>query len=134
YNVAGLPAPVPHTAPVTIAGTAALPADADRFTTLLASYEGPTGVQSALQFALGEAGFSAVSLSAQVPHYLAAMPWPAAAAAVLRKLASETGTRAPLGELDAAADERKAQVDAAIAGRPDIQLLVRALEEGQAAA
>ena len=54
---------------------------------LPASIEVPSGVQGALEVAFGEAGIPAVGLWARVPHYVSAMPYPAASAALLDGLA-----------------------------------------------
>ena len=60
---------------------------ASRVGFLPASIDVPSGVQGALEFAFGEAGIPAVGLWARVPHYVSAMPYPAAAAALLEGLA-----------------------------------------------
>ena len=130
YALGGLPAPAPHTRPVKVAGTASSKEQAARFDALLGSYEGPTGVQTALQVAFGDAGLPAVTLWAQIPHYLAATVWPGGALALLERLGSDTGTTPPLGDLLRVDQERKREVDAVIADRPDLLALVRALEEG----
>jgi proteasome assembly chaperone (PAC2) family protein len=133
FALGGLPAPVPHTQPVGVAATATTRELADGFDVLLGSYEGPTGVQTVLQVSLGEAGIPAMSLWAQVPHYLAAMDWPAASASLLRRLGKATGTSPPVDTLLAADRERRRLVDRAVAERPDLQALVRGLEGGQQA-
>lgn len=128
--VAGLPSPVPHTAPIQVAGTVSAPTLTDWFETLLGSYHGPTGMQTALQVACGEHDIPMVTCWAQVPHYLSAMAWPGAALALLRRIAERTGVEARVEALEKADRERRGQIDEAVRDRPDIQALVRALEQG----
>ena len=130
YMLGALPSPVPHSRPVPVAGTVSNDSLTGHFSTLLGSYEGPTGMQTALQVSMGGAGIPAESLWAQVPHYLAAMVWPGGAVSLLRKLGTETGTRPVIDDLVSADVERRRQVDEAITERPDVQALVSALEEG----
>jgi proteasome assembly chaperone (PAC2) family protein len=131
YALGGLPAPAPHTRPVQIVGSVSEPGLTERFDALLGSYEGPTGAQTVLQVAWGEAGIRAMTLWAQVPHYLSAMAWPGAAVALLEKLGSMTGTQLRLESLRAAERERRRQIDRAISERPEIRALVQAMEEGE---
>ena len=130
FNLGGLPAAVPHTQPVPVAGTATTAELTEKFDRLLGSYEGPTGTQTALQVGMGDAGIAACTLWAQVPHYLSAMVWPGGALALLARLGADTNTLPPINDLVRADNERRAQVDAAVTERPDVQELVRALEGG----
>jgi proteasome assembly chaperone (PAC2) family protein len=130
YALGGLPSATPHTRPVLVAATVTSKELAGRFDALLGSYDGPTGLQTALQVAFGTSGIPAISLWAQVPHYLAAMLWPGGSIALLRGLGACTDTEPQFGELLAANEERLRQVDEAVKERPDVQSLVRALEDG----
>ena len=101
-GLGAFPAPVPHTRPVRLVGTSTEAELAGRVGYLPAAIDVPSGVQGALEFAFGEAKIPAVGLWARVPHYVSAMPYPAAAAALLDGLASLADL-----ELDTAALARR---------------------------
>jgi hypothetical protein len=79
------PAPVPHTRPTRIATTASDPSLA-RYAAVRSTIDVPSGVNAAIEWRAHELGIPAVGLWAQVPHYVAAMPYPAASAALIEGL------------------------------------------------
>ena len=91
-------------------------------------YTGPIGVATALQVALGDAGIPSVGLWAEVPHYIAASPNPAAALALVRAVSKVMGTDVDATELEAAAKLHAEQVDEAVTEHPEAAELVEALE------
>jgi predicted ATP-grasp superfamily ATP-dependent carboligase len=91
--------------------------------------EVPAGVLAALELGFGEVGIPAVSLWARVPHYVAAMPFPEASAALVEGLATVSGLLFDATPLRAAADSSRRQVDELIAGNPEHLAMVRKLEE-----
>jgi hypothetical protein len=94
-----------------------------------ADYLGPTGLQTALQVALGEAGIPALGLWAQVPHYVSATPSPPAVRALLRRLQELTDVTLDVSALDEQVDEYVGRVEEGLADRPDVAELVTAIEE-----
>ena len=70
-----------------------------------------------------------VTLWARVPHYVAAMPFPEASAALLDGLAAVAGLVVDSSALHGAADRSRRQVDELIAGNPEHLAMVRKLEE-----
>ena len=94
-----------------------------------ADYHGPTGLQTVLQTALGDAGIPALGLWAQVPHYVSATPSPPAVRALLEKLHDVADLDIDLAPLDAQVDEYTTRVEAGLAERPDVAELVTAIEE-----
>jgi proteasome assembly chaperone (PAC2) family protein len=127
-GLGAFPAPVPHTRPVRLVGTSTAGELAARVGYLPASIDVPSGVQGALEVAFGEAGTPAVGLWARVPHYVAAMPYPAASAALLDGLASITGIEVATSTLKAAASATHNQIEQLIAGSAEHANLVRQLE------
>src|SRR5919206_2375427 len=92
--VAGLgayAAPVPHTRPVRLMAIATRPELAAQVGVVPGTAEMPAGIQTALQEGFAAAGVPAFGVWARVPHYLAATPYPAAAAALVDALASVAG-------------------------------------------
>ena len=67
-----------------------------------------------------------------MPHYVAAVPNPKAALALLRRLEGFTGIAIEASELEEAMDRFETQVDRAVASNPEIEELVRRLESEQA--
>jgi proteasome assembly chaperone (PAC2) family protein len=130
-GLGAFPAPVPHTRPVRLVGTSTDAELAARVGFLPASIDVPSGVQGALEFAFGEAQIPAVGLWARVPHYASAMPYPAAAAALLEGLARLTELELDTSSLQAAATSTHQQIEQLIAGSDEHAALVRQLEDQQ---
>ena len=127
-------AATPHTRPVPITGFASDATLADRLGFETTTYEGPTGIVGALQSQAQDAGFSAVSLWAQVPYYVAEPPCPKATLALLAMLEDLVDVSIDLGDLpeDARAWQRGAEELAA--DDPDVAEYVQQLEEVRDAA
>jgi len=130
-GLGAFPAPAPHTRPVRLAATAP-PSSAElvaRVGVVQGELEVPAGVVSALEIALGEAAIPTVSLWARVPHYVAAMPFPMASAALVDGLASISGLLLDSSKLRAAGDRARGHVDELIAGNLEHLSMVSKLEE-----
>lgn len=123
------PAPVPHTRPTRVVSTATTRELAELVGYVPGRIDVPAGVQAAIERGCDEAGLPAVGLWAQVPHYAAAMPYPAAAEALLSTLARVADLAFATDELAAAASEARERIDALIAANPDHVAMVRQLEE-----
>jgi proteasome assembly chaperone (PAC2) family protein len=130
-GLGAFPAPAPHTRPVKLAATA--PTESSNLIEQVGIVQGelevPAGVMAALEMAFGTAGTPAVSLWARVPHYVAAMPFPEASAALIEGLASIGGLTLDSSALRRAADSSRRQVDQLIADNAEHQAMVRKLEE-----
>lgn len=127
-GLGAFPAPVPHTRPIRLAATASTAELAAEVGFVPATLEVPAGVQAGLERGFADAGLPAVGLWARVPHYASAMPYPAAASALLEQLARlaeiETDTKA----LDASAAATFTQIEQLIAGSEEHGAMVRQLE------
>ena len=89
-GLGAFPAPAPHTRPVKLAATAP-PGSAElvaQVGVVQGELEVPAGVLAALELGFGAVGVAAVSLWARVPHYVSAMPFPEASAALIDGLAA----------------------------------------------
>jgi proteasome assembly chaperone (PAC2) family protein len=130
-GLGAFPAPAPHTRPVRLAATA--PAGSSHLIEQVGIVQGelevPAGVLSALELGFGQIGTPTVSLWARVPHYVAAMPFPDASAALLEGLASVAGLTIDASALRRAADSSRRQVDQLISDNEEHQAMVRKLEE-----
>jgi predicted ATP-grasp superfamily ATP-dependent carboligase len=127
-GLGAFPAPVPHTRAVRLAATATDAELAGRVGFIPATLDVPAGAQASLEFAFGQAGIPAVGLWARVPHYAAAMPYPAAAAALLDELANLAGIEVDTRGLRAAAASTHTQIDQLIAASDEHAALVHQLE------
>ncbi len=131
-TLGALLADVPHTRAVPITGLASDPELVDRLSLSRSNYEGPTGIVGIVHDACRRRDLSSASLWAAVPHYVAAVPNPKAALALLRRLEGFTGIAIEASELEEAMDRFETQVDRAVASNPEIEELVRRLETEQA--
>jgi proteasome assembly chaperone (PAC2) family protein len=130
-TLGALLADVPHTRPVPITGLASDPDLVDRLGLSRSNYEGPTGIVGVIHDACRRRGVTSASLWAAVPHYVAAVPNPKAALALLRRLEGFTGLAVDASELEDAIGRYERQVDRAVAANPEIEELVNRLEEEQ---
>jgi predicted ATP-grasp superfamily ATP-dependent carboligase len=88
----------------------------------------PAGVQAAIERRSVEMGIPAIGLWAQVPHYAATMPYPAASAALLDGLADLTGLALDSERLHEEARATRVRIDELIADNTEHQHMVRMLE------
>jgi proteasome assembly chaperone (PAC2) family protein len=130
-TLGALLADVPHTRPVPITGLASDPKLVDRLGLSRSNYEGPTGIVGVIHDACRRRGVTSASLWAAVPHYVAAVPNPKAALALLRRLEGFTGLEVDASELEEAIERYERQVNRAVSANPEIEELVQRLEEEQ---
>src|SRR5215216_346392 len=130
-TLGALIADVAHTLPVPITGLASDEELVEQLGLTRSSYEGPTGVVGVLHDACRRRGIPSASLWAAVPHYVAAVPNPKAALALLRRLEGLTGIAVDASELEQATGRFEEQVDRAVSANPEIEELVRNLEASQ---
>jgi proteasome assembly chaperone (PAC2) family protein len=129
-GLGAFPAPAPHTRPVKLAATAP-PGSAElvaQVGVVQGELEVPAGVLAALELGFGSVGVAAVSLWARVPHYVSAMPFPEASAALIDGLAGVANLTLDSSSLRSAADSSRRQVDDLIAGNAEHLAMVRKLE------
>lgn len=120
------PTPVPHTRAPLIAASAST---AELTQGLLRnSVEVPTGVQGMIERRAALRGLPALGLWAQVPHYVAAMPYPAASLALLETTNRIAGLDLPLADLAARAEASRARIDELINQNPEHRAMLEQLE------
>ena len=131
-TLGALIADVAHTLPVPITGLASDEELVERLDLARSNYEGPTGVVGVLHDSCRRRGIPSASLWAAVPHYVAAVPNPKAALALLRRLEGLVGVAVDASELEEESESYESQVSRAVSANPEIQELVERLEEEQA--
>ncbi|MDP9219598.1 MAG: PAC2 family protein [Actinomycetota bacterium] len=119
----------PHTRPVPVSGSASDLKTARRLSLQTSRYEGPTGIVGVMQDAATRAGLAAVSLWAQVPHYVSQPPCPKASLALLRRLEDVLDFPVPLGELPQEALAWQETVDQLAGEDEEMAEYVRQLEQ-----
>ena len=131
-SLGGLLAPVAHTQPARLTGTAT---DADILEHLneigvsTSRYEGPTGIVGVLNSALNKESLPTVSLWGNVPHYLSARPNIRVSLAMLRQINRVFHLDIDLRRVERQATLFDSQVNEAVAGNAEIAAYVRKLEE-----
>ena len=130
-TLGALLADVAHTRPVPITGLASDPELVESLGLSRSNYEGPTGIVGIVHDTCRRRGITSASLWAAVPHYVAAVPNPKAALALLRRLEAFTKIAIEASELEEAIERFDGQVDAAVAANPEIEELVQRLEADQ---
>ncbi len=130
-TLGALIAEVSHTLPVPITGLASDEQLVEELDLQRSNYEGPTGIVGVVHDCCRQLGMASASLWAAVPHYIAAVPNPKAALALLRRLEGLTGIAVDATELEEEATAYEEQIDRAIAANPEIEELVEKIEEEQ---
>jgi proteasome assembly chaperone (PAC2) family protein len=131
-TLGALIAEVSHTLPVPITGLASDAELVERLDLSRSNYEGPTGIVGVLHDCCRSAGMSSASLWAAVPHYVAAVPNPKAALALLRRLEGITGIAVDATELEEETATYEEQVERAVSANPEIAGLVDRITTEQA--
>jgi proteasome assembly chaperone (PAC2) family protein len=130
-GLGGMPTLASHRRPVSVLTTATSRSLAQEVGAWRADYTGPTGAQTALQVALGDAGIPGLGLWAQVPHYVAATPSPPAISALLSRVRDLAGVETDLTALDSQVDEYLGRVEEGLSERPDVAEMVRNIEASE---
>jgi proteasome assembly chaperone (PAC2) family protein len=130
-TLGALVAEVSHTLPVPITGLASDEKLVEELDLQRSNYEGPTGIVGVVHDCCRKVGMSSASLWAAVPHYVAAVPNPKAALALLRRLEGLTGLAVDATELEEETASYEEQIDRAIAANPEIEELVDRIEAEQ---
>jgi proteasome assembly chaperone (PAC2) family protein len=130
-TLGALIAEVSHTLPVPITGLASSQELVEELDLERSSYEGPTGIVGVVHDLCRNNGIDSASLWAAVPHYVAAVPNPKAALALLRRLEGLTGIAVEAAELEEETADYEEQIGRAVAANPEIEELVQRIEAEQ---
>jgi proteasome assembly chaperone (PAC2) family protein len=131
-TLGALVAEVSHTLPVPITGLASDEELVEELDLQRSNYEGPTGIVGVVHDCCRQLGMTSASLWAAVPHYVAAVPNPKAALALLRRLEGLTGIAVDATELEEETASYEEQIGRAVAANPEIAELVERIEAEQA--
>jgi proteasome assembly chaperone (PAC2) family protein len=131
-TLGALLAEVVYSRPVRITGSSTDPELSARLQLSTSRYEGPTGIVGVLNDACRREGLPAVSLWANVPHYLSNTPNPKAMHALVRRVLGLLDYPLDLHDVERAVREFEAKVAEVIANNPAVASYVRQLEEREA--
>ncbi|WP_082305217.1 PAC2 family protein [Leucobacter japonicus] len=121
----------PHTRPIVTTMTSENEARRAETGAVRSTYEGPAGISSVIDLALGDAGIETLSLWAQVPHYVHSTPSPKATLALLDKLEELLDIVIPRGELLVQANEWEANINRIAESDEEMTRYIRKLEENR---
>lgn len=123
-----VPWPAPHTRPIGVTWHGTDPSLLRGRTSFVGELEVPGHLAGLIELRLGEASHPAMGFAAHVPHYLVQNELPRAAVALLEHLTKVTGLDLPLGQLAKAADASDVEIANQIAGNPENEEAIKALE------
>jgi proteasome assembly chaperone (PAC2) family protein len=121
------PTPVPHTRAPLVASSASSEELADGF--LRNSVEVPSGAQGMIERQSAIRGLPALGMWVQVPHYVSAMPYPAATLALLEATNRVAGLSLPLANLAERALASRTRIDELIGQNPEHHAMLQQLEK-----
>jgi len=123
------PFAAPHTRPPRLSCSSPSTEVLANVTFARSSVDVPAGVAAVLEHAMHAHKIPALGIWAQVPHYVAAMPYPAASVALLDGLTEVTGMDVAASELRNAIGPQRNRIDASIESNDEHQAMLRQLEE-----
>jgi len=124
-----VPMAVPHTRPVMLTNHATQPDLLIAENVWKGQIRVPASAQALLELRLGEWGHPAMGFVAHIPHYVAQLDYPAAAATMLESVEVVTGLQWELGDLEAAGQEKLAEIAAQIEDSAEVRDVVTGLEQ-----
>ena len=128
-TLGALLADVAYSRPVRLTGSASDPALAQRLHLSTSRYEGPTGIVGTLNDACKRQGLPAITIWANVPHYITASPNIKAALVLVRRVFTLLDFSADLSDLESAASDFDRRVANVLASDAKVAEYVRRLEE-----
>ncbi len=122
------PIAVPHSRPSRLSVSASSDELARRTGYHRNSVDVPAGISAALETALAIAGVPAIGLWAQVPHYVAASPYPGSSAALLTGLSEVANVVTDTSDVDREAAELQNRLNELVTSNPEHVSMLQQLE------
>jgi plasmid stabilization system protein ParE len=127
-SMGSVPMAVPHTRPIAITHHANDPELLVGASPWRGELRVPASVQALLEIRLGEWGHPAQGFVAHIPHYLAQLPYPQAAVALLEQVERAGRLTVDLSGLRAEAEDREAEITRYLVEHEEVADVVAALE------
>ena len=128
-GMGSVPMAVPHTRPIAITHHANRPELLTGESPWRGELRIPSSAQALLEVRLGEWGHDALGFVAHIPHYLAQLDYPRAAAALLEQVELAGRLTIDLTDLRAQAEEREQEIARYLAANEEVEEVVRSLEQ-----
>jgi predicted ATP-grasp superfamily ATP-dependent carboligase len=129
FGLGAFPFAAPHTRPPHLSCTSPSPHVLAEVPFLKSTVDVPAGMEAILEHALTAQGISCLGLWSQVPHYVSALAYPAAAAALLGAVQMVAGLSIDISELRNEAQVQRERLDQLVAANADHLRMVQQLEE-----
>src|SRR3546814_9241635 len=123
------PAGAPNPRPVQLSATASTDDLAARVGLVRGTVDVPAGIEAVLEQRFGAMGLPAVGVWAQVPHYVAGMPYPAAAARLIEGVNLVAGTDFSTDALTDDITGMRPRIDELVEPTPQHAAMLRQLEQ-----
>jgi len=123
-----IPMGIPHTRPATVIAHGTPPSLVADYPKWLPTIQVPASIGNLLEYRLGGAGTPSCGFAVAVPHYLAHLDYPDAAAALVGCVADAGALSLPVDALTHAGEAVRANVDSQVAESDDIAKVVQTLE------
>ncbi len=133
-GLTAIPMGVPHTRPVRLTAHATRAELVAGYTPWVGTVVVPGSAGNLLELRFGERGLDAMGFAAGVPHYLAQLPYPAAAVALLEGIGRAADLELPGETLRTAAEETRRAVDVQLADNEEGAAMVASFEQAYDAA
>jgi hypothetical protein len=130
-TLGGIPALVSHRKAAVVTASATQRSLAQELVPLRPDYAGPTGLQTVVLRALGDAGVPGAGMWAQVPQYVSGSPSPPAMRALLARLIEVYNLDLDLRALDERSQAYLIRVETGLAARPDVKAVVDQIDQRQ---
>jgi hypothetical protein len=127
-GLGAFPAAAPHTRPVLLSATASSEEMATSAGMVRGTLDVPGGMEAVLGHRFAEIGLPAIGVWAQVPHYLAAMRYPAAAARLIEGVNDVAGTEFTAESLMDEVAAMRARIDELVQQNPQHLAMLRQME------
>lgn len=128
-SIGSVPMAVPHTRPIAITPHANRPELLVGTSAWRGELRIPSSAQALLEVRLGEWGHDAQGFVAHVPHYLAQLDYPKAAAVLLENVELAGRLTLDLTVLRSEAEDREAEIARYLASNEEVSDVVQALEQ-----
>jgi predicted ATP-grasp superfamily ATP-dependent carboligase len=128
-SMGAVPMAVPHTRPVMLTNHATRKDLLVQDNIWKGQIRVPSSAQALVELRLGEWGHAAMGFVAHVPHYVAQFDYPAAAARMLEAVELVTGLQWDLSALNAAGEQRLAEIAGQIEDSAEVRDVVAGLEQ-----
>ncbi|MEY5152028.1 MAG: hypothetical protein RLZZ551_577 [Actinomycetota bacterium] len=128
FGIGAYPFAAPHTRPPQLSCTSPSEVALAEVPFIKSSADVPAGMESVLEHAMQERGIQALGLWGQVPHYVSAMPYPAASAALVGAVQMVAGLSIDVADLRAEAVLQRERIDKLVSGNTEHLQMVQQLE------